>query len=472
MSRAPEPGAAAPSVFISYASEDRGAARRLRDALSAAGLEVWYDENELGGGDAWDQKIRRQIRECTYFMPLVSATTERRHEGYFRREWRLGSERTLDMADDVLFLLPIVIDETQQDGARVPEKFLTVQWLRCMEGQPTPALQALCERLLAGNQRPAAPRSSGSRPAEPRRQTAEAGARREPPPLVPPVAAAATATPEALPPFPTRTASKPGGRRSLSDRLDFLGACAWWLVSVVRILFLRLPRWGRIVLSFWVVIYLLFSGSSDRKKTTSVTVHPTRDVSPDDATLTATSEAADKALSDVAANLDKAAKEAGDTSPIARNLSQAGSEIARRLTQKNSGARRGSRVVTVPFATGVADAESAASVSAVFNAFFGEAAVALGNEITVLPAATGETAASAGAGGEADYRALAQAAHHRFLITAQTQPVDGAPGLVVHLVKVDTGTDLWTGQYILSQKDPATTAHAIAQAVVKALPAN
>src|SRR4051812_50034664 len=77
-----------PSVFLSYASEDRAAARALRDALLAIGLEVWYDENELAGGDAWDQKIRRQIRDCDYFMPMISATTERRKEGDFRREWR------------------------------------------------------------------------------------------------------------------------------------------------------------------------------------------------------------------------------------------------------------------------------------------------------------------------------------------------------------------------------------------------
>jgi hypothetical protein len=99
-----------PTVFLSYASEDREAARLIGDALPAHGIEVWFDESELGGGDAWDQKIRRQIRECDYFMALVSAQTEARHEGYFRREWRLAIERSLDIADDHLFLLPVVID--------------------------------------------------------------------------------------------------------------------------------------------------------------------------------------------------------------------------------------------------------------------------------------------------------------------------------------------------------------------------
>src|SRR5690242_10093595 len=127
------------SVFISYASSDRVAARALRDTLAAAGLEVWLDEDELAGGEAWDAKLRNQIRTCTYFMPVISASTELRREGYFRREWRLAVERTLDFADDVMFLVPVVIDDTRDAGARVPEKFFTVQWLRVPGGEATPA---------------------------------------------------------------------------------------------------------------------------------------------------------------------------------------------------------------------------------------------------------------------------------------------------------------------------------------------
>ena len=150
MSGPAEPRPDVPSVFLSYASENRAAARQIRDALAAVGIEAWYDENELTGGDAWDQKIRRQIRDCTYFMPLISAETNARHEGYFRREWRLAIERSLDMADDVVFLLPVVIDQTTDGGARVPEKFFAVQWLRLPGGAPTPAFNELARRLVAG----------------------------------------------------------------------------------------------------------------------------------------------------------------------------------------------------------------------------------------------------------------------------------------------------------------------------------
>lgn len=140
--------APAPSLFISYASEDREVARRLRDRIRAHGIDVWYDEDELTGGDAWDKKIRDRIRACDYFMPLISKATEARREGYFRREWRQAAERTLDMSDDVMFLLPLNIDDVAEYGARVPERFTQVQWTRCPQGTPNPELEALCGRML------------------------------------------------------------------------------------------------------------------------------------------------------------------------------------------------------------------------------------------------------------------------------------------------------------------------------------
>jgi len=52
--------------------------RRICDALRSAGIKVWFDQSELRGGDAWDQKIRRQIKECALFVPIVSANTQAR----------------------------------------------------------------------------------------------------------------------------------------------------------------------------------------------------------------------------------------------------------------------------------------------------------------------------------------------------------------------------------------------------------
>jgi hypothetical protein len=225
-----------PSVFLSYASADRAAARALRDTLTAAGLEVWLDEDELGGGEAWDAKIRNQIRSCTYFMPVISATTEVRREGYFRREWRFAVERTLDLADDVLFLVPVVIDDTRDAGARVPEKFFSVQWLRTPGGQATPALRDLAHKLARGEAVAvestatlAPPTTAGKKSRKERRES-------EPPPPFP-----------KFPAFP-----EPG------HRLRFCYDLVLWFGHLIHALWRHLPKFIR-VLAAIVIIFNLIS---------------------------------------------------------------------------------------------------------------------------------------------------------------------------------------------------------------------
>src|SRR5215207_928201 len=97
------------AVFLSYASQDAEAARRICEALRATDIEVWFDQSELRGGDAWDAKIRKQIKDCALFVPVISASTQARHEGYFRLEWKLAAERTHMMSGAIAFLLPVVI---------------------------------------------------------------------------------------------------------------------------------------------------------------------------------------------------------------------------------------------------------------------------------------------------------------------------------------------------------------------------
>ena len=87
-------------------------------------MEVWFDQSELRGGDAWDAKIHNQIKECSRFIPLISAHTQERGEGYFRLEWKLAVERTHLMAEGIAFLTPVVVDDTTENGAVVPAEFL------------------------------------------------------------------------------------------------------------------------------------------------------------------------------------------------------------------------------------------------------------------------------------------------------------------------------------------------------------
>jgi TolB-like protein len=147
------------AVFLSYASEDAEPAARICACLRAAGIEVWYDKSELRGGDAWDAAIRQHIKACALFIPVISSNSQARSEGYFRLEWKLAVDRSHLMAQDKTFLLPVVIDQTSDRDARVPDRFRELQWTRLPDGA-TPSAFAERVRLLLGPDEPAAPASA------------------------------------------------------------------------------------------------------------------------------------------------------------------------------------------------------------------------------------------------------------------------------------------------------------------------
>src|SRR6185437_10380714 len=97
------------AIFISYAREDLPAVQRLKAGMDAAGLTTWFDLDRLEGGDDYDRKIRANIARCSYFVPVISTTTQHRHEAYFRREWSYAVDRIRNMAGGAVFILPVCI---------------------------------------------------------------------------------------------------------------------------------------------------------------------------------------------------------------------------------------------------------------------------------------------------------------------------------------------------------------------------
>jgi TolB-like protein/Tfp pilus assembly protein PilF len=137
------------AVFLSYASQDAEAAQRICEALRAAGIEVWFDQSELRGGDVWDQTIRKQIKSCVLFIPVISRRTHERDEGYFRLEWKLAVDRSHLMTTHKAFLLPVVVDDTREDDENVPDRFRDIHWTRLPAGETPAAFVERVQRLVA-----------------------------------------------------------------------------------------------------------------------------------------------------------------------------------------------------------------------------------------------------------------------------------------------------------------------------------
>jgi TolB-like protein len=391
----------APTVFLSYASADREAARVLRDALPTLGLEVWYDESDLGGGEIWDQKIRKQIRECDYFMPLISAQTESRHEGYFRREWRLAVERTLDMADDHAFLLPVVIDDTSQSGARVPEKFLSIQWVRAPGGQSNAALQSLCKRLVSGE--PVA----GPRAPAP---TARIAGRRSvsPPP------------PVAYPEFPAENPK---------SKVQYGFQVVGWAFRSAWIFFKQLPRWIRVIVSVWLCVVLLSKGCSSND-------HRSSRLSPGDAEqLHAISEK-------YHGSFDK------------KDISQLATQIARITSDAVETPAERSPLLAIPFTAPAGNADAAKIADSTFVLVYGKLAIAHHGRV-------GLSQESAPCDDSKSPLEHGRSNHSAYVLCGAVGTEAAAQVLSVKIFKVSDGSVVWSKSYPVAGADPAKIAEEV-----------
>ena len=86
--------------FLSYASEDATLARRLAAWLSAAGLQVWFDQTRMrGGSSVVDELTRRVCDSRTFVVVLTEAALEK---GYVRHEVDIAAEQQVTTPGFVL----------------------------------------------------------------------------------------------------------------------------------------------------------------------------------------------------------------------------------------------------------------------------------------------------------------------------------------------------------------------------------
>jgi TIR domain/SIR2-like domain len=137
------------AVFLSYASGDAEAAEKLKVGLEGAGVDVFFDREQLEPGNDWEAKLRRSIHQCSLFLPIISQQSLTPERRFFRVEWNLALEEAqkASFSDDEAFLLPVVIDDTKIDDPAIPARFRASQWKSLPGGQPTPDFISRVQQL-------------------------------------------------------------------------------------------------------------------------------------------------------------------------------------------------------------------------------------------------------------------------------------------------------------------------------------
>jgi len=99
-------------IFISYAKEDWEIASRLYNDLKNRDLLPWLDSKELLPGQYWKHVIHQSIKNCSYFMALISKNSVSKR-GFVQKELKIA----LDLLDETpiseIYIIPIRIDDSK-----------------------------------------------------------------------------------------------------------------------------------------------------------------------------------------------------------------------------------------------------------------------------------------------------------------------------------------------------------------------
>ena len=101
-----------PKIFLSYAHEDIGMAKRIYHDLKRYGIDVWIDYENISPGQSWKTAIEAITKQCKYCLALLSSNTTTEH-GFLKNELKFILELLSQHSELNIDLLTIRVDKCE-----------------------------------------------------------------------------------------------------------------------------------------------------------------------------------------------------------------------------------------------------------------------------------------------------------------------------------------------------------------------
>jgi hypothetical protein len=101
-----------PRVFLSYASENRVLANRIRNGLIEREIDVWIDTDPVDGipaGASIDQELKRRVEQSDFAI-LCLSTQSVSKIGTVQKEWRWAVDHQRKCPDGRVFVIPVKLN--------------------------------------------------------------------------------------------------------------------------------------------------------------------------------------------------------------------------------------------------------------------------------------------------------------------------------------------------------------------------
>ncbi len=115
-------------VFISHASEDNTAAKRLTKRLKDDGFDPWLDLERLLPGQDWNLEIEKAMRESGAILLCFSEESASK-ESYIQKEYKRAMRIQEEKPEGTIFIIPVRLDECE-----LPFYLREIQWVDYPDG--------------------------------------------------------------------------------------------------------------------------------------------------------------------------------------------------------------------------------------------------------------------------------------------------------------------------------------------------
>jgi hypothetical protein len=158
-------------IFLCHASDNKTEVRELYNLLVQRGANPWFDAEKLLPGQDWNLEINKALDDSDVILLCLSKKSVDK-EGYVQREIRIALDRTLEMPEGRIFLIPARLEECE-----LPYKIRTYQWVdlftadgmvKLMKSLNLRASQVRAQPLSVGGSTPIVKKSAPKKQAKPK----------------------------------------------------------------------------------------------------------------------------------------------------------------------------------------------------------------------------------------------------------------------------------------------------------------
>lgn len=110
-------------VFLCHSSTDKPKVRELYRYLKRRGINPWFDEEHLVGGQDWQIEIPKALATSDAIIICLTKNSVDK-EGYIQKEIKFALDKALEMPEGRIFLIPVKFEECE-----VPFSLSRYQWV-------------------------------------------------------------------------------------------------------------------------------------------------------------------------------------------------------------------------------------------------------------------------------------------------------------------------------------------------------